>query len=226
MIKAIAFDLDDTLLDTTGLLVKKASAEAFEILIQNGLRLNLKQCENLRLELIKQMSHKEVFEKLASEYGTEQTQKASIQAVQRFYEPHLPPHLPLLEGAKENLLYLKPKYKLYLVTAGHEKAQRQKAQALGINPFFEKIYVINSLEKKRKHSAFLEIITINNLQPHELLCVGNSLSSEIQDGLKIGATTCYFEFGEDRGTQLSTDLNFKPTYHIHHHSELIKVCQL
>ena len=34
MIKVIAFDLDDTLLDTSGLLAPKATRDAFDILIK------------------------------------------------------------------------------------------------------------------------------------------------------------------------------------------------
>ena len=64
-IRSIAFDLDDTLLDTTGLLVPQASQDAFQILIDAGLRLDLKTCEDYRLSLIKTISHKDVFKKLA-----------------------------------------------------------------------------------------------------------------------------------------------------------------
>ncbi|MBC7741690.1 MAG: HAD hydrolase-like protein [Bdellovibrionaceae bacterium] len=225
MIQAIAFDLDDTLLDTTGLLVPKASADAFNILIKAGLKLSLPECEKFRLEMIKETSHKEVIEKLADNFGTDQTRLASNEAVRMFYEPNLPDVLPLLPGARENLNYLKPKYKLFLVTAGADQAQRKKAQALGINKDFERMYVVNSLDKERKKAVFEDIIKNLAIPPENLLCVGNSLSSEIHDGLLVGAKTCYFEFGEDRG-HLISDPRFKPHFHIRQHSELISTCRL
>ncbi len=225
MIKAIAFDLDDTLLDTTGLLVPKASAEAFAVLIKAGLKLTLDECENFRLEMIKETSHKEVFENLARDYGTAATQLASSEAVRLFYEPTLPEKLPLLDGARKNIDYLKPKYKLFLVTAGAEDAQNRKAKALGVADDFERIYVVNSLDKKRKKSVFENIIKDNDLKPEELLCIGNSLSSEIYDALQIGAKACYFEFGENRGYSAS-DPKYTPHFHIRTHAELIAACQL
>ena len=70
MIKAIAIDLDDTLLDTSGILAPQATRDAFSCLIENGLKLSLAECEAMRIELIKSISHRDVFEKLASEYAT------------------------------------------------------------------------------------------------------------------------------------------------------------
>lgn len=225
MIKAIAFDLDDTLLDTTGILVPKASSEAFEILIRNGLNLALEVCQLQRLKMIQTMSHKDVFKILAEQHGNEQTAAAVPDAIRAFYEPTLPDTLPLLPGAIENIHFLKEKYKLFLVTAGTESAQRMKAKLLGIESYFQAIYVVNSLDKKRKADAFLDIIQKNNLKNEELLCIGNSLSSEIFDAMKIGAKACYFEFGEER-TAFPTDPKDKPHFHVRNHHELIKICKL
>ncbi len=225
MIKAIAFDLDDTLLDTTGLLVPKASAEAFAILIKAGLQLTQVECEKYRLEMIKETSHKEVFEKLSQQFGSAETRLAATEAIKVFYEPTLPDRLPLLPGARENIDYLKKKYKLFLVTAGADQAQKRKAAALGISSDFDQIYVVNSLDKKRKKAVFEDIIQKNQLKPENLLCIGNSLSSEIHDALLIGAKACYFEFGEDRGHDVG-DPRYKPHYHIRQHSELLKTCPL
>lgn len=225
MIKVIAFDLDDTLLDTSGMLAPVATREAFDTLIKAGLKLSHEECEKLRIEWIKEISHRDVFEKLALQHGNAETRTAAEIATQLFYEPRLPEKLPLLEGARENINYLKKKYAMYLVTAGTEDAQLRKAHALGIVDDFKEIFVVNSLMKRRKKSVFLEIIEKNKIQPHELLCIGNSLTSEIHDAIEIKAVSCYFEFGEERG-RLAEDPLFKPTYHIKHHSELIKACRL
>lgn len=224
MIKAIAIDLDDTLLDTSGLLAPKATEDAFTYLIKNGLQLDLAQCEQRRIELIKSISHREVFEILARQYGNEKTLAILPDVIKLFYDPTLPEKLPLMEGARENLDYLKSRYQLYLVTAGTEAAQLQKAVSLGITQDFKKIFVVNSLLKKRKKDSFLEIIQSEHIEPSELLCIGNSISSEITDALNIGATACYFEFGEDRGD--INKLPRQPHYRIKHHKELIPVCQL
>lgn len=225
MIRAIAFDLDDTLLDTSGLLVPKATRHSFQILIQHGLKLTLDQCEQNRIDLIRTVSHKDVFQILADKYGTAVTSSAVPAAIQAFYQPPIPATLPLIAGARENIDYLKKKYSLYVVTAGAEDTQKNKAEALGITQDFKKIYVTDSLKKQRKENAFLDIINSNRLKSDELLCVGNSLSSEIYDALKIGAKACYFEFGEDRG-KISLLKEEQPHFHVRHHSELILSCRL
>jgi putative hydrolase of the HAD superfamily len=224
MIKAIAIDLDDTLLDTSGLLAPKATLDAFAHLIRNGLQLSPEQCEERRLELIKSISHREVFEIFARQYGTQKTLEILPDVINMFYNPIIPEHLPLMDGAKENINYLKNKYSLYLVTAGAETAQLKKAESLGIAQDFKKIYVVNSLLKKRKKESFLEIISHEQINPIELLCIGNSISSEMTDALAIGAMACYFEFGEDRGD--ITKLTLQPHYRIKNHRELIQICQL
>ncbi len=225
MIKAIAFDLDDTLLDTSGLLAPKATREAFEILIKAGLKLSHDECERLRIEWIKEISHRDVFEKLALHHGSEDTRIAAEVATQLFYEPNLPEKLPLLEGARANIDYLKKRYSMFLVTAGTEDAQLRKAKALGVENDFKEIFVVNSLMKKRKKDAFLNIIAKSKIQPEQLFCIGNSLTSEIRDAIEIKAISCHFEFGEDRGRP-AIDPLLRPTFHIKQHSELIKTCQL
>lgn len=224
MIKAIAIDLDDTLLDTSGLLAPRATQDAFVYLINNGLRLTLAECEAQRIELIKTISHREAFEKMVNDYGDENTKKVVSETIRLFYEPLIPPRLPMLEGARENLDYLKSRYQLYLVTAGTEIAQLNKIKSLGIDADFKKIFIVNSLIKKRKKEAFHEIIKSQKIQASELLCIGNSISSEIADALDINALACYFEYGENRG-EISR-LPRKPHFHIKHHRELISTCHL
>ncbi len=224
MTKAIAIDLDDTLLDTSGLLAPRATQDAFVYLINNGLRLTLDECEAMRIELIKTISHRDAFVKMAAEFGSEQTRRVVPETIRLFYEPLIPPQLPLLEGARENIDYLKSRYQLYLVTAGTETAQLNKIKALGIENEFKKIFVVNSLLKNRKKEAFAEIVRVENILPDELLCIGNSISSEIADAIEMKATACYFEYGENRGAISS--LPRRPDFHIKHHRELISACRL
>lgn len=225
MIRAIAFDLDDTLIDTSGILAPKATLDAFNILLESGLSLTLEDCERIRLDMIKSVSHKDVFEHLAKNHGTTQTQSALQQAVDAFYSPVLPETLPLLPGALDNLEYLKPKYAMYVVTAGFEVAQKDKIKTLGIKNFFKQIFVINSLAQQRKKDSFLKILELERILPEELLCIGNSLTSEIKDALSIGAKACYFQFGEDRG-EAAEEFYKKIDYRVTNHFDLIETCEL
>ncbi len=224
-IKTIAFDLDDTLIDTTGILIPEASLSVFNHMKMYGLSISYSDYEHLRLKKIKEISHKDYFHYLAKNFGTDQTLNCVDKAVQLFYHPTLPKNLILLPQAHEVLKYCSEKYSLYAVTAGFFEAQIAKIKHLNIESFFKKIYVVNSLNDEKKFHAFQKIIEFENIKSQELLCVGNSLSSEIQDGKLIQAKTCYFEFGEDRGKSMH-DPAYKPDYHIKNLSEFIKTCQL
>lgn len=224
-IKVIAFDLDDTLLNTTELLVPKASKQAFSLLIEHGLTLSLDQCEAFRLDLIKQISHKDLFKHLAEKYGSPETINYADLASQLFYNPQLPDDLQLVEGAQKVLDYCYQKYTLYLVTAGFEHAQIAKTKNLKIEKYFKQIFVVNSLENQKKKTVFQQILKQENLLPSNLLCVGNSLSSEIKDAKEINAKTCYFEFGEDRGHSPLNPI-YKPDFHVNKMDDFIKTCQI
>jgi len=224
-ITTIAFDLDDTLLNTSGLLVPAASKQAFNILIHDGLSISIDECERHRVEAIKTISHKDLFLQLAQNYGNEKTLKAVEKATRAFYEPELPEYLPLIDGAESLINDLKNKYHLYIVTAGYESGQKNKIKSLRIGPLFKDVFVVNSLNNERKIDAFRKILSLENIQPENLLCVGNSLSSEIRDAKELGAVSCYFEFGEDRG-KIPTDPKFRPDYHIKEIRQLKNTCKI
>ncbi|WP_413585422.1 HAD hydrolase-like protein [Bdellovibrio sp. HCB274] len=225
MIKSIAFDLDDTLVDTSGLLVPMASQRACEAMIAAGVCVSLEECMTIREELAANLSHTEIFTKIVNQFGTNQPGKAVHDALEEFYNPEVPSVLPLLAGATENLLHLKEHYNLYLVTMGSFDAQVEKIKALGIEKFFKKIYVLNGFIGEKKEAAFLDILAQEKHPAAELLSIGNRLSSEIRDGKRVGATTCYFAHGEHVGEEAVYPED-TPDYTITQHKDLIKVCGL
>ncbi|WP_413558784.1 HAD hydrolase-like protein [Bdellovibrio sp. HCB209] len=224
-IKSIAFDLDDTLLDTSGLLVPLASQRACEAMIAAGVCVTLEECMHLRQEWAANLSHTEIFTKIVNQFGTTQPGKAVHDALEQFYNPEVPTVLPLLAGATENLLHLQEQYNLYLVTMGSHDAQVKKIQALGIEKFFKKIYILNGFIGERKESAFADILSREGHSSEELLSIGNRLSSEIRDAKKLGATTCYFAHGEHVGEQAVYPEDH-PDYTIKQHKDLIAACGL
>jgi putative hydrolase of the HAD superfamily len=223
--KAIAFDLDDTLLDTSGLLIPLASQRACEAMIEAGVRCTLEECMRDRKEMSASHSHTEIFTHIVNRYGTNQKGRAVHDALEKFYNPELPAVLPLLPEALENLLYLKKKYKLYLVTVGAPDAQVAKIRSLNIQHLFEKVYVLNGFIGEKKDIAFNDIIARESIKATELLCVGNRLSSEIREGKRCGAMTCYFAHGEHIGEtpQCPED---HPDFTVTLHKELIAACDL
>lgn len=223
--KAIAFDLDDTLLNTSGILVPQAAQKACLSLISVGAQCSLEECLIMRTELSKKLSHPEIFGRIADEYDCPERELGLQLAILDFYNPEVPERLPLIEGALKNLEYLNPKYDLYLVTMGIREAQEKKIAALQIGSYFKKIFILDSLRGERKQNAFEAILQHSQCQPSELLSIGNRLSAEIRDAKLIGADTCYFPFGEHVGETPTTAADY-PDFTITTHSDLIKTCHL
>jgi putative hydrolase of the HAD superfamily len=223
-LRCIAFDLDDTLLDTTNIFVPLATEKAFEILKELPLNYDLETFNNKCKQLAKTLSHPEIFSQLVSEKSARSAELVK-KATLAFYTPQIPPKLPLLPDALENLLYLKKNYLLFLVTSGLPDVQTRKIAACGIQDFFERCFVIENLKGERKKTAFESIIRDLHIQPSQLLSCGNRLALETRDAKLCGAKTCYFKYGEHVG-EFPTQPEDVPDYTITHHRELITTCQL
>ncbi len=223
--KAIAFDLDDTLLDTSALLVPKASQQACQSMIDWGLHCDLQTCTELRLQMANQFSHPEIFRRLVAQFGCDHPEEAIQSAIQKFYNPEIPLALAPMPDALENLRYLKGHYALFLVTMGSPESQKKKVQALGLADYFQRIFFINGMKNESKKQAFEEILKSQNLQPSELLSIGNRLSTEIRDAKLCGCDTCYFAHGEHLGEKPQQPADH-PDFTIRQHSELISTCHL
>lgn len=223
--RTLAFDLDDTLLDTSSILVPMAARRSCEAMLAAGLRCTLEECMTMREELAPSYSHTEIFTKIADRFGTNQKGRAIHDALEKFYNPEVPASLPLLEGAQANLEHLAKSYSLYLVTVGSHDAQVKKIQALGVQKYFKGIYILNGFIGEKKEMAFREILQKENHSAAELLSIGNRLSSEIRDGKRCGARTCYFAFGEHVGEKEEYPEDH-PDFTITQHKDLIATCGL
>lgn len=224
--QALAFDLDDTLIDTSGGLVPMASVATFEAMKKNGLTGEYLAFEQFRKIGALSMSHQLIFRKLAELMGPpDRIEKLTQIGIDTFYNPELPKKLELLDGAFDNLKTLSTRYALYLVTSGVPATQSKKVQITGVEKYFKKCFFMDGMKKERKRQAFSEIIETLKINPTELLSIGNRLSQEIRDAKELGAMTCYFKFGEHVGECPKGPLE-NPDFTIEKHSELIATCQL
>lgn len=80
---------------------------------------------------------------------------------------------------------------LFLVTSGFRRLQESKIQALGIRPCFRAIYIdaIDEPQHPGKRPLFEEILRSRDLQPAEVLVVGDNPESELAVGRQLGMPT-------------------------------------
>ena len=224
-LKCLAFDLDDTLLDTSGLLLPMASRQACETMVAQGLQCSTEECMQWRAKLAKEMSHREIFLEIARRFNSGDIQPLARAGIESFYNPEIPKNLPLLPFALDNLKTLAAQYTLFLVTSGAPATQNKKVDAAGLRSFFKKIYTLDGFKGEKKRSAFEDIIASEKINSSELLSIGNRLFEEIRQAKQLGGQTCYFKYGEHVGEipQVPED---HADFTVLSHRELISTCQL
>lgn len=226
--QTLIFDLDDTLIPTSEVLIPPALERTYQVLQKYRHPWTFNQYNEFRKSHIENHSHRQIFKILCdqAEFIPEKQRGQLLKELEsEFYTLQSLPALSLIEGAEENLARLSKKYKLILLTAGDEKAQKLKIQKAQIFDHFHLIQVADAAASWSK-KAILENWAKNGvLNPATTLSIGNRLKEEIEATKAVGGWTCYFRFGEHKGERPRNDLQV-PDFEIDHHKDLIPACRL
>lgn len=196
--QAWIFDLDDTLLDTSGELVPSAMLRAFEFLLAQRLLPSLEEGKRRWSYWRTHKSGVHLFRALLDSLEETQQQDMAEQAYRIFRTPQLPESLEPRPGGREILEKASQKFPLFLVTQGDIDTQMQKVERLGIISFFRHVYYIDPFANENKRKAFAAILSHYNLSPQRVLSIGNRLDNEIALSKILGMQTCYVRHGEHR----------------------------
>lgn len=192
-IKAVVFDLDDTLFDSTGL-VKHSRLEACKAMINAGLRAKSPEAVYEKLSTIvhKLGSHRaNHYNELVKYYNGKIDPKIIAAGVVAYHNVKVS-QIKLYPKARELLLSLAKKgFRLILVTKGVALKQWEKILRLEIAEFFDEIIVVevgNSIHTK-KDRTFIELkkrLTSQKILTTEVVAVGNSIVTDIVAANKAG----------------------------------------
>ncbi|WP_316802035.1 HAD family hydrolase [Pedobacter nototheniae] len=84
----------------------------------------------------------------------------------------------------------------FIVTAGFLKKQTTKVKMLGIADDFEEVYVVDATtSSENKKDAFKTLIKKHNLNPADILVIGDDAESEIKFALDLGIETFLLDPG-------------------------------
>jgi len=212
--RAAIFDLDDTLFDCTGSLVKAARHRAAEALVEHGLPMSVEEAFALQEELSRLHGpHFLLFDEIARRHGlSDEAVNAAFGAynsddvsdIATF--PDVIPTLELLR--RQGVLCL-------LLTAGYHRRQQAKIARLGLEGQFDEI-VINDLDRGALMSECLRYFLHKyRLSPAEALLVGDRLAVEIRAGNELGLATAQMLRGRF-STAAPRDQFEEPDYRITH----------
>lgn len=224
----IAFDLDDTLLDTSLLLIPNAAREACQAMITAGLNARLEECLIKRDELARHGRRKNLYRELVTHFGTtggaapEQVARAGDQA---FHNRSVEPTITPITGTTELLAKLRESYQLYLVTSGHPITQSEKIRILNIAGYFKKVLIVDATRDERKRDAFERIQAESGATAARHLSVGNRVDTDIAEARELGWKGCWVRYGEHAAMLPATKLE-EPDFQIRQIMELKAACHL
>ncbi|CAM4182649.1 MULTISPECIES: YjjG family noncanonical pyrimidine nucleotidase [Gillisia] len=116
----------------------------------------------------------------------------------------LPGFNHLLQDTIEILDYLKPQYKLHIITNGFEEIQHNKMQNSKIADFFETITTSEEAGVKKPHFQIFNIaLQKANATPENSIMIGDSYEADIEGAKNAGLQAVFFDYyGKNESRQV------------------------
>lgn len=193
----IIFDLDDTLIDTSGCVTPFKMKECLKKLISEGLI--LPDFESAYAELLS-INKQSLKSRDALLHFVLKKGGAPLLVDQVIGEMTTPlPHgflIQMTPNAKEILNYLSGKHTLALVTGGHPPFQLEKLEKAGIDRgYFSKIAIPEDSIKKPFYQGLLKEFSVD---PKDALVCGDRIAMDLAPAFELGINTVHMRWG--RGT--------------------------
>ena len=196
MIKAVFFDIDDTILD-------------YDLCAEFTVRL---ACETLGVAYSKvvQSEYRRVDDAL---WARQKLGELTIPQVLELRNTHMMDYLgltdgmsfqeafieafgescALVEGAEEVLKAVKEKgLPVYSASNGFMEVQTKRLEKAGVLQYFDRLFVSQTIGYEKPDIRFFEhCLRETGYAPHEVLMIGDSVAADIKGGLNAGWNVCY-----------------------------------
>lgn len=126
----------------------------------------------------------------ALELSNKNVQAHIIEKIINIGKEMLTKPIDLLSGVEEVLSSLFGKYKLIVATKGDLLDQERKLEKSGLLKYFHHIEVMSD----KKQADYKKLLSHLDIEPSELLMVGNSLKSDVLPLVDIGAKAIHVPF--------------------------------
>jgi putative hydrolase of the HAD superfamily len=139
------------------------------------------------------------FEKILLEIGIND-QPLSLQLSSDYIE-HSPKKPNLLEGAKEILDYLFPKYPMVIVTNGFDDVQGTKLSCSGITHYFKDVITSARAGYKKPAKEIFEFaLSQSGAQAHQAIMIGDNLQTDIGGAINANIDSVHLDFNGHVGS--------------------------
>jgi putative hydrolase of the HAD superfamily len=188
MIKAVYFDIDDTLYDTSGF-AELARKAALSVMIDAGLPLNSQEAYILLREIIKEKGsnydkHFNVLTKRV--FGEEKPLLIALGMIT--YHNVKFALLRLFPDTISILIYLKKKgYRLGVISNGLTIKQWEKLIRLDLYHFFDEVVTSEEAEVEKPNNEIFKLaMNRMNCEPHMSVMIGNNFREDIMGAINVG----------------------------------------
>jgi len=202
MIRAVIFDLDNTLVDFMGM-KQQAVAAAIRSMIDAGLSLSFAEVEE-RIEVIykeRGIEFQSVFDQLLYDVFQKVDYKilsAGIIAYRRAREAVLVPY-PHVNMTLVALL--RRGMKLAVVSDAPSREAWLRLCYLNFHHLFDYVVTLDDTgERKSSPAPFLKALQLLRVEPHEAIMVGDWPERDMVGAAKLGITTVFARYGDTFGT--------------------------
>jgi putative hydrolase of the HAD superfamily len=99
----------------------------------------------------------------------------------------------LFDGAIDLLNYLKPKYKLHIITNGFKDVQYIKLQASALDRFFDVVICSDEVGVKKPNPVIFQCaLGAANASSHESIMIGDCPEADVKGALAVGMKAAWF----------------------------------
>ncbi|MDP3027471.1 MAG: TIGR02253 family HAD-type hydrolase [Nanoarchaeota archaeon] len=223
VIKAILFDIDNTLIDF--MQMKRKSCEAaVDAMIGAGLKVKKEEVLKTLYELYDKygIEYQQIFQKLLKklegkiDYKIIASGVIAYRKVREFYLVLYPDVIPIL-------INLKKKYKLAVISDAPTLQAWTRLITMKIDPFFDVVITKGDVKKQKTYPTPFKV-TLKKLKvkPEESLMLGDRIERDVNTAKKLGIKTCFARYGVENPPKHGKS---GADFEINNFSEILKVME-
>jgi len=213
-IKAIAFDIDNTLYPTAEF-IKLARSSAITAMIAAGLKKDRKKVEEKLSKIIRKHSSNfpHHYDILLKEFRIKERERNKLIAHAVHAQHNAKLILQPYPDVPATLVRLRDEgFRLYAASDGFAVKQNEKLIRTGLFYKFHDIFITQDLKCPKNEDFFRKIIKLTGISAENFAMVGDRLDSDIKPAKKVGMHTIrilrgpYAAMGDDEGVGILADI--------------------
>ncbi|MFQ5685891.1 MAG: uridine diphosphate-N-acetylglucosamine-binding protein YvcK [Candidatus Scalindua sp.] len=210
--KAIIFDLDDTLYDCTGSLLEASRKRAARAMVNVGLPCTEEEAYLLQKKLSEMHGpYYPVFNEISNKFNMGHE---LVRSALKAYNSNEVTDIQLFPDVVPTLKKLaQEKYKLFLLTIGIYERQYKKIELLNLKPYFDEIIINDQEVGLLMEDCFEAVVRKYSLSPQNVVVVGDRVRGELRIAKSKGMITVQMLHGRFKD-ETAYDSSNKPDYKI------------